>query len=615
MDRRKFIRRASALSLPLLGGMEGIRAAGSSLLTSLLPPDSDRVLVLVQLSGGNDGLNTLIPIDQMGAYNSVRSNVALSQGPLLQLTNSLAMHSRMTGMQQLFNDNQLSIIQSVGYPNQNRSHFRSTDIWSTASDATTELETGWLGRHLEVGHPDYPDGYPNDDLPHPPAISMGSVANATCQGIVTNLSQTVENPLDLTFLAPGGNTPIPNDNYGDELGFLRTAIAQTNAYGGEILNAAQNAENAATYPSNSRLSNQLKNVARLIKGGLQTQVYVVELGGFDTHSGQVNSGSTGTGQHANLLADLSASIAAFQEDLRLLDIDHRVMGMTYSEFGRRIRSNNSFGTDHGTAAPLFVFGSCATGTILGDNVTIDVAVDQNEGVPMQYDFRDIYGSILVDWFEVPEASVRSLLYPGFVYLPVANACATSLPVELMDFIATGRDKDIQLTWQTSREEDNRGFEVERSQNGRDFERINWVAPAPEGAAGIRDYELFDTNVIPGPLYYYRLKQLDGDGNFTYSPIRTARLLGSALGEWSFGHAFPNPAGEETTVQVYAPNDGRVNYTLFAADGRRIFTDGQVVYGRRDNRLTIRLGRLPAGSYTLRFTAGTGAYTNRKLVVR
>ncbi|MEL7159812.1 MAG: hypothetical protein AAFN92_03565, partial [Bacteroidota bacterium] len=215
MDRRNFLRRAGTLSLPLLGGMHGVRAAGSSLLTSLLPPDSDRVLVLVQLAGGNDGLNTLIPTDQMGAYASVRPHVAQPLSSLKPLTNSLALHGKMESLQRLFEQERLSIIQSVGYPNQNRSHFRSTDIWSTASDSTTELDTGWLGRHLEVSFPGYPNGYPNDAARHPPAISMGSTANATCQGLINNMSQTVQNPFNLTYLAPGGETPLPDDNYGD----------------------------------------------------------------------------------------------------------------------------------------------------------------------------------------------------------------------------------------------------------------------------------------------------------------------------------------------------------------------------------------------------------------
>ena len=614
MDRRKFLRRAGAFSIPMLTGMPGVRAAGSSLLASVLPPDSDKVLVLVQLAGGNDGLNTLIPTDQLGELQAVRPNLYMPTSSMQPLTTSLSFHSRMTAMKNMFDSGRLSIIQDVGYPNQNRSHFRSTDIWTTASDANVELETGWVGRHLEVDFPNYPTGYPTSTQPDPPAISMGNVANATCQGVVTNLSQTVTNPFDSTSLTLGGDTPLPNDNYGEELGFLRVAIEQTDAYGGRIQAAANAGNTIATYPT-SNLGRDLQNVARLISGGLQTSIYVVTMGGFDTHDSQANGDNT-SGRHADLLEDLSNSLAAFQQDLDDLGLADRVLGMTFSEFGRRIRSNGSRGTDHGTAAPLFVFGNCASGNILGSNPVIDTNVDPYEGIPMQYDFRDIYGSILMDWFGVAESQVRNLLYPNFTYLAVANGCSAAFPVELLDFTATGLDKTIRLAWQTAREEDNRGFEIERSQNGRDFTRIGFVAPRAEGSAGVRTYEFMDTNVSSGPLYYYRLKQLDTDGDFEYSTVRTARLVGAAVGEWSFGHAFPNPVETETTVQVYAPRDGRVNYALYSSTGQRMMADSATLYGRRDNQITVRLGgRMPSGTYTLRFTTDDGNQASRKIVVR
>ena len=614
MDRRKFLRRGGALSVPFLAGIPGIRAAGSSALTALLPPSNDKVLVLVQLAGGNDGLHTLVPTDQFGNLRSVRANIAMPESSLLPLTTSLSFHARMGGMRDLFNNQKLTVVQDVGYPNQNRSHFRSTDIWTTASAANVELESGWLGRHLAVGYPGYPTNYPNRNDPDPPAISMGNVANATCQGLVTNMSQAVNNPDDSTTLTLGGNTALPNDNYGGEVKFLRTAIEQTNEYSTTIRAASASGRNLASYPS-GRFAKQLRDVARLISGGLQTSVYVVTLGGFDTHDSQAGSNTT-TGRHADLLGELSAGIAAFQNDLEQLGLDHRVLGLTFSEFGRRIRSNGSRGTDHGTAAPLFVFGNCASGNILGENPTINTSVGQNDGVPMQYDFRDVYGSVLVDWFGVSESSVRSMLYPGFVYLPVASGCGSALPVDLTDFTATGLEKTIQLSWRTQQEDDNRGFEVERSTDGQHYRRIGWV-PASDPAGGniVRDYELTDQNVNAGPLYYYRLKQLDLDGSFTYSAVRTARLTGSSLGEWSFGHAFPNPVVSETTVQVYAPRDGRVTYSLYSATGQRMLSDSQTVYGRTDNQITIRIGRLPAGVYTLRFDTGRGNYTNRSLVVR
>lgn len=179
------------------------------------------------------------------------------------------------------------------------------------------------------------------------------------------------------------------------------------------------------YPEDNDLAQQLKNVALLIGGGMQTKVYIVSLGGFDTHANQVDANDTETGGHAALLKTLSDAMAAFQADLVAQGLDERVFSMTFSEFGRRIRSNESFGTDHGTAAPMLLFGSCVNPVIFGDNPEISADVDNTEGVPMQHDFRDIYGSVLMDWFGVMETEVRELLYQEFTYLPVIQGCSVN----------------------------------------------------------------------------------------------------------------------------------------------------------------------------------------------
>ena len=177
----------------------------------------------------------------------------------------------------------------------------------------------------------------------------------------------------------------------------------------------------------TELSKKLKNVARLISGGLQTKIYVVQLGGFDTHDNQVVSGAAGTGIHSNLLKELSDAVGAFQDDLNLLNVNNRVVGMTYSEFGRRIRSNAALGTDHGTAAPVFLFGTCIQKQILGDHPVIDTQVGIDEGVPMQYDFRDIYGTILKDWLGLNTTEVNNVLHPNVQTLPLfKTSCIQTL---------------------------------------------------------------------------------------------------------------------------------------------------------------------------------------------
>jgi len=426
MKRRSFIRTAgAAVTLPmLLNGMKVSAMPRTSIFNSI-NNESDRVLVLIQLNGGNDGLNMVIPRDQYDNLANVRGNIMLPENSLLNLSDTTGLHPVMTGIRSLYDNDRLTIVQAAGYPDQNRSHFRSTDIWTSGSPSNEFWTTGWLGRHFDGLYPGFPVGYPNDTYPDPFAITMGNLVSETCQGVVANYSLTLNDPFSLGVLAEGEPGSVPDTPYGNELTFLRTTISQTNAYSEVVSAAANNGANMAAYPEDNRLAQQLKNVALLIAGGLQTKVYVVTLGGFDTHANQVQQGDVSTGEHAELLATLSEAMAAFQQDLGLLGIEQRVISMTFSEFGRRIRSNDSLGTDHGTAAPLLVFGSCVNSQILGESPEITASVDADEGVAMQHDFRDIYGSILMDWFEVSESDVRSLLYQDFQHLPILQVCATT----------------------------------------------------------------------------------------------------------------------------------------------------------------------------------------------
>lgn len=420
MNRRNFLRTGGALSLPLFAH-NPLSAHLARSLSSLVNPDLDRVLVLVQLNGGNDGLNTIIPLDQYANLMAVRENLMIPENQLLSIDHDLAFHPSATGMHQLYQEGKMATIQGVAYPDQNRSHFRSTDIWTSASSATEVINTGWLGRFYQADHPEFPQGYPNEDCPHPFAIAVGNQVSQTCQGVGTNFSMAVSNPFNLLALAGGDDTPLPDDPYGDELGFLRTSIAQANAYGELVQNFAEQGSSLVEYPD-TRFADQLQNVAYMISGGLRTNVYVVSLGGFDTHANQVVPGAPTTGSHAELMTELGDALAAFQEDLTQQGLDEKVLTMTFSEFGRRIRSNESFGSDHGTAAPLFLLGSCVQAGVLGENAEISPDAEVNEGVALQYDFRDIYGTVFEDWFNLETATVNDLLGHDYVHLPIIAGC-------------------------------------------------------------------------------------------------------------------------------------------------------------------------------------------------
>lgn len=415
----------------MLNGLP-ISAVGRNQFFDNFASDNDNVLVLIQLNGGNDGLNTIIPLDKYSILGNVRNNVLIPENEVIKATDAIGFHPVMEGAKRLYDNAKLSVIQDVGYPNQNRSHFRSIDIWKTGSPAEEFWTTGWMGRYFENRHAEFPDNYPNEDHPHPFAITMGNAVSETCQGSLSNFSLALTDPFSLSPLSDSTSAATSDTPYGKELDFLRVAIAQSNAYSSVVSDAAEKGSNASTLYGGSDLEQQLKTIALLIAGGLQTKVYVANIGGFDTHANQVMDDDATIGEHAELLTNLSNAMNAFQDDLNKLGLEEKVITMTFSEFGRRIRSNDSLGTDHGTAAPLLVSGSCINPGFIGNSPELPDNPEIQDGVPMQYDFRSIYGSILMDWFGVEETEVKSLLFDDFQHVPVINSCKTTTPtVELI----------------------------------------------------------------------------------------------------------------------------------------------------------------------------------------
>ena len=426
MKRRLFIKNSAAFSAPLL--LNGIPlSALSKVPFGSAATNNNKVLIIIQLQGGNDGLQTVIPLDQYPNLAKVRENIIVPESSILPISDHNGFHPSMSGMRELWDEEKVAIVQSVGYPDQNRSHFRSTDIWQSASSADNYISSGWLGRYFDLLHPDYPIGYPNENNSHPFAITVGASVSETCQGIGANFSMALLDPFNPGTINAGAAGELPPNCFGTELAFTREIIKQTNAYSSEIVDAA-NAGNNLTDKydqlDNNAFAEKLAIVARLISGGMQTQVYVVQLGGFDTHGNQVDENNRLSGRHATLLEQLSAGMAAFQDDMKLLGLEERVLSMTYSEFGRRIRSNGSLGTDHGTAAPVFLFGSCVHHGILGENPEIDSFVSNTEGVPMQYDFRNVYATVLSDWLLADSNDIQNVLYDHFTPLPIIRDCST-----------------------------------------------------------------------------------------------------------------------------------------------------------------------------------------------
>lgn len=435
MKRRKFLKATlPAVVLPSILHGQTLSAPGPDHVLSRLAAaftETDRVLVLVQLAGGNDGLNTVIPIDKYSILSNARNNILIPANKVLPLSgvNATGLHPAMTHLQKLYNNGKLNIVQNVGYPDQNFSHFRSTDIWMSGSDANQVLNTGWQGRYLSNEYPNFPQGYPNAAMPDPLSIVIGALVSPVFQGPMMNMAMSISDPANFYNMINGTSDPVPNSHAGQELAYIRTVADQTTQYATVIKAAAAKAANKSTlWPTakSNKLADQLKIVSQLIAGGLKTRVYLVSLSGFDTHSLQTGNADPTSGAHANLLGNVSQAIEAFMDDCRLLGTADRVLGMTFSEFGRRIVSNQSGGTDHGAAAPVILFGNKVNPGITGNSPNLPTNPGVNDNVEMEFDFRQLYTTLLKDWFCLPPSDIKNIMLQDFTPLNVLNTtCNTT----------------------------------------------------------------------------------------------------------------------------------------------------------------------------------------------
>ena len=411
MKRRNFIKltsTASAISLLPSQVTASLNIAKSFLDCTI----SNRKLVLINLAGGNDGLNTIIPINYYDIYSNLRPSIKIPSNGVnsyinldetLDETQQIGLHPSLTGIKNLYDNDLLRIIQSVGYPSQNKSHFASTDIYSTANDGNTwdnGSNSGWIGRFMESY---YADLIQNS---YPLGVEIGSKSNSlgfhgeSEHGLSVNING--QDPSGFYSLISGmaGEPPnnIPISEYGHELEYIIQTDALSNMYSEAISNSFNNGQNAVSYPDTD-ISNQLKTVARLISGGLESKVYMVKLSGFDTHFGQNQAENDILGDHNDLLTKLSSAVTAFMNDLSAMNLKNDVVGLTYSEFGRKAAENGSLGTDHGEIAPMFVFGAPVKGGVSGFNPDLNEA-NENNGYQIQtvqFDYRDTLGTLLQDY--------------------------------------------------------------------------------------------------------------------------------------------------------------------------------------------------------------------------
>lgn len=430
MKRRDFLRNTipAAIIPSIINGESVAALAPNAFLNAITnyAEETDHVLVIIEMNGGNDGLNMVIPRDKYSAYYNIRSNIAIPESSVLKLqgNDKTGLHPAMTGIQQLFNDGKASIVQAAGYPDPNLSHFRSTDIWMSASDSNEVVTTGWVGRYLNEEYPNFPMGYPNAVMPDPPAIQIGSLSSLTFHGPNIGMAMSITNPTSFYRIIDDVQDPAPATRAGKELTYIREIARQTEKFADSVKKAASRSTQQLPYPENNGLANQLKIVARLIKGGLKTRVYKVVIRGFDTHSMQTTTDNPMLGKHAELLKELSDAVKAFQDDLAFLGLEERVLSFTFSEFGRRINSNFSVGTDHGAAAPMLVFGAKVQPGVVGDSPHIP-GPGSSSNIPHQYDYRSVYASILEKWFCADNVTLQTVLLKNFQSLPIVldDACS------------------------------------------------------------------------------------------------------------------------------------------------------------------------------------------------
>ena len=431
--RREFLRTTvlgSALSwtVPafLANTLTALQSDAADSATQIVTGKDSTILVVLQMAGGNDGINTVVPYAN-DFYRKARPRIGLAGEKVIKLNDDIGFNAALSGFKNLYDTGNLAVVQGVGYPNPNRSHFRSTEIWQTASASDRIEKYGWLGRYFDnacAGADPTVGVAIGSQLPQaffakqPNGICLNNPQNYRfmSNGAATEESYKKLNELEMSSAMPDDN------NSGGSIGSLaagmpmqggsvvdfisRTALdAQMSSE--KVREIAARVQTQATYPG-SQLGTSLKLVAKLIGGGLPTRVYYVSQGGYDTHTNQI-------GTQARLLQDLGDATKAFVEDMKAQGNMQRVLVMTFSEFGRRVSENANGGTDHGAAAPMFIVGNKVKAGLLGKYPSLAPQDLYQGDIKYNVDFRNVYAAVLENWLKTKSAPI---LGKQFEPLPV-----------------------------------------------------------------------------------------------------------------------------------------------------------------------------------------------------
>jgi len=401
--------------------MQTLHAQADGALIQGVTGRDGNILVVLQLAGGNDGLNTVIPLGN-DEYRKARPTLGIHESSILKIDPAIGLHPSLSGLASAYQDGHLAIVQGVGYPNPNRSHFRSTEIWATAVDSDKSSTTGWIGRYFDNAC---------SGCDASVGIAMASqlpqsFAATTPKGV---LYQGGGGGKKKASKKKGSNLPdsdpsmmsIEEDDAGEAggsigmlngpgnlgkmsaLDFLERTEMDAKVSQQEIANASAKAKNSVPFPG-SRLGQNFAMVSRLIAGGMPTRIYYLSLGGFDTHTQQTDA-------HARLLKEMGDAVSAFLADLKAQGNLERVTLMTFSEFGRRVKENASSGTDHGAAAPLFLAGGGVKAGLLGQMPSLAPKDLFDGDVKYNTDFRSVYATVLEKHLGVKSEPILKKSFP------------------------------------------------------------------------------------------------------------------------------------------------------------------------------------------------------------
>ncbi|UZR95088.1 DUF1501 domain-containing protein [Chondrinema litorale] len=549
MKRRNFLKKLSQASATpfFLGGMPVSLLANNHQLARMINENNGNVLVVLQMHGGNDGLNMVIPVSQYSNYYNLRPNIAIPESgnrKYIELDNTLpdedkvGIHPDMLGVKDLYDRGRVGIVHGVSYENANGSHFRGRDVFFMGGGYEDTYRSGWMGRFLDKEYPAYPDGDASN-LPYdgqnamkdPPGLEIGrGVSLIFRRDDSFPMSLSVDSPVAfhdlLESIDQQSITSFPDSNYGEELKYIMDMDEQSHVYGERLKEVYdKGGESSITYPENypyatsqaltNPLSGQFQLIARLLRGGIQTRFFLVRIGGFDTHANQVESYDPTFGHHAALMYHISSAVQAFQADLRASGTEDKVMTITMSEFGRRAVSNGSYGTDHGDAWPLMAFGKWVNPGVFGG--TPDLSDLKSGNLKMQVDYRQVLTSVMQNWMGSP-------------YDEVADVFKLDTDEKKAAFL----DNQIPIV------------------------NSNFVT-------GTSD-EFFNDR--------FRLN-----------------------------NCYPNPAKDETVINFYINNSGQVKLRLFNVEGKevKVMVDSYMQYGEHDIKVNVR--GLAPGMYIYKLETG------------